>query len=135
MDGYRWLIRHNSSTEARHRHELGQFVVVEAVQHGVPVKDGLMLGKPGEPDADKPGLKLPPWNPETQQAPDIPEMKPKEVGQKYLFAKKDQIRQWYQSSLDLEQRLAAFGPLLTSDPAVQFCLQASRQPRRFPDAA
>jgi photosystem II stability/assembly factor-like uncharacterized protein/tetratricopeptide (TPR) repeat protein len=127
MDGYRWLIRHNSSTEARHRHELGQFIVVEHVQHGVPDKEGLTLGKPGEPDAGKPGIKLPAWNRETQQAPDIPTMKAKELGQKYLFAKKDQIRQWYQSSLDLEPRLAAFGPLLTSDPAVQFCLQAARR--------
>jgi len=32
MDSYHWLIRHNSSTEARHRHELGQFVVVESEQ-------------------------------------------------------------------------------------------------------
>jgi len=127
MDGYRWLIRHNSSSEARHRHELGQFFVIEEVQHGMPVKDGLTLGKPGEPGAGKPGIMLPAWNRETQQAPDIPAIKAKEIGQKYLFAKKDQIRQWYQSSLDLEPRLAAFGPLLTSDPAVQFCLQAARR--------
>ncbi len=37
MDGYRWLIRHNSSSEARHRHEVGQFLVVEevAIQRGL----------------------------------------------------------------------------------------------------
>jgi photosystem II stability/assembly factor-like uncharacterized protein len=127
MDGYRWLIRHNSSSEARHRHELGQFLVVEQVQHGMPVKEGLKLGKPGEKDADKPGIKLPAWSKDMRQAPDIPEMKAQGEGQVYLFAKKEQIRQWYQSSLDLEPRLAAFGPFLTSDPAVQFCVQAARR--------
>jgi photosystem II stability/assembly factor-like uncharacterized protein len=127
MDGYRWLIRHNSSSEARHRHELGQFVIVEDVRHGVPGKEGLTLGKPGEPDANKPGLKLPAWTKDTRQIPDIPEFKSRITGEKYLFAKKDQIRQWYQSSLDLEPRLAAFGPLLANDPSVQFCLQAARR--------
>ena len=127
MDGYRWLIRHNSSSEARHRHELGQFLVVQEVQHGLPVKEGQTLGKPGEKDGNRPGITLPAWSKDMRQAPDIPEIKPKGEGQVYLFAKKDQIRQWYQSSLDLEPRLAAFGPLMTSDPSVQFCLQAARR--------
>ncbi|HTU89297.1 MAG TPA: hypothetical protein VMF69_04295, partial [Gemmataceae bacterium] len=47
--------------------------------------------------------------------------------QTFLFAPKEQIRQWYQSSLDLEPRLAGFGPLLTGDPSMQFCLQAARR--------
>ncbi len=62
-----------------------------------------------------------------RQPPEIPELKVKDNSQKYLFAKKDQIRQWYQSSLDLEPRLAALGPLLTSDPSMQFCLQSARR--------
>ncbi|HWG43969.1 MAG TPA: YCF48-related protein [Gemmataceae bacterium] len=127
MEGYRWLIRHNSSTEARHRHELGQFVIVESVQHGMPVKEGSTLGKPGEADASIPGIKLAGWNKDMREAPEIPRLKSKENSQTYLFAKKDQIRQWYQSSLDLEPKLAGFGPLLASDPALQFCLQASRR--------
>ncbi len=28
IDAFRWLLKHNSSSEARHRHELGQFLVV-----------------------------------------------------------------------------------------------------------
>ena len=28
IDALRWLLKHNSSTEARHRHELGQFLIV-----------------------------------------------------------------------------------------------------------
>jgi photosystem II stability/assembly factor-like uncharacterized protein len=128
MDSYRWLIRHNSSTEARHRHELGQFIVVESEQHGVPIKEGSTLGKPGEPDADKPGIKLPAWKPGMTQTPDIPElMTTKRDKQMYLFAGKDQVRQWYQSSLTLEPRLAGFGPFVSGDPSLQFCLQAARR--------
>jgi hypothetical protein len=62
-----------------------------------------------------------------QDASDVPEFKAKRDSQMYLFAKQDQIRQWYQSSLDLEAKLASFGPLLTSDPPTQFCLQAARR--------
>ena len=69
MESYRWLIRHNSSTEARHRHELGQFLVVEDERHGVPIKSGSSLGKPGEPDADRPGIKMPAWKAGTMQTP------------------------------------------------------------------
>jgi photosystem II stability/assembly factor-like uncharacterized protein len=127
MDSYHWLIRHNSSSEARHRHELGQFLVVESVQHGMPSQEGLTLGKPGEPDGDKPGFRLPAWKPGMSAPTDFPEFKAKGESQKFLFAKKDQIRQWYQSSLDMEPRMAGFGPLLSSDPSMQFCLQAARR--------
>jgi photosystem II stability/assembly factor-like uncharacterized protein len=128
MESYRWLIRHNSSTEARHRHELGQFVVVEAVHHGMPVKEGSTLGKAGEPDAGVPGIKMPAWKPGMTPPTEEGElMVSQRDSQKFLFAKKDQIRQWYQSSLDLESRLAGFGPMLTGDPSLQFCLQAARR--------
>jgi photosystem II stability/assembly factor-like uncharacterized protein len=128
MESYRWLIRHNSSSEARHRHELGQFLVVSTEQHGLPVKEGSTLGKPGEPDANVPGIKLPAWKAGKADAPDTPELfKPQSQSQTFLFAPKDQVRQWYQSSLDMEPRLAGFGRLLTADPSVQFCLQAARR--------
>ncbi len=127
-DSYRWLIRHNSSTEARHRHELGQFLVVEDEQHGLPIKADATLGKPGEPGADVPGIKMPAWKPGMKQAPQLPEMMASQRDkQMFLVAPKEQSRQWYQSSLALEPRLAGFGPLLSSDPAMQFCLQAARR--------
>src|SRR6185437_7733812 len=47
--------------------------------------------------------------------------------QRFLFAPKNQVRQWYQSSLALEPRLAGFGTLLTNEPSLQFCLQAARR--------
>jgi photosystem II stability/assembly factor-like uncharacterized protein len=128
VDSYRWLIRHNSSSEARHRHELGQFLVVESEQHGVPIKKGSTLGKPGDPDANIPGIKMPAWKPGMNKQPDIPELLTTDRDkQTFLFATKEQVRQWYQSSLVLEPRLAGFGPLLTGEPSLQFCLQAARR--------
>ncbi|HTU17210.1 MAG TPA: hypothetical protein VMG10_04050, partial [Gemmataceae bacterium] len=137
MESYRWLIRHNSSSEARHRYEMGHFFLfaVEHEQHGVPIKEGSTLGKPGEPDANIPGIKMPAWKAGTMQTPDgktsLPPvgnlMTAKHDQQKGLFDHKDQIRQWYQSSLALEPRLAGFGPLVSSDPSLQLCLQAARR--------
>ncbi len=128
MESYRWLIRHNSSSEARHRHELGQFLVVESDQHGMPIHEGTTLGKRGDPDANVPGIKMPAWKPGMKEQPDQPELlTTKHDSQKFLFAPQDQIRQWYQSSLDLEPRLAGFGSLMTADPSMQFCLQSARR--------
>ncbi|MGH7174460.1 MAG: hypothetical protein ACRELG_29690, partial [Gemmataceae bacterium] len=106
----------------------GQFVVVESEQHGLPIKEGATLGKAGEPDAAIPGIKMPAWKPGMTRTPDLPEMLTSQRDkQMFPFAKKEQSRQWYQSSLALEPRLAGFGPLLTSDPSLQFCLQAARR--------
>jgi photosystem II stability/assembly factor-like uncharacterized protein len=128
MESYRWLIRHNSSSEARHRHELGQFLVVESEQHGVPINKNATLGKPGEPDAAIPGIKMPAWKPGMTQPQDVPELLTTERDkQMFLVSQKDQVRQWYQSSLMLEPRLAGFGPLLSDDPSLQFCLQSARR--------
>lgn len=127
MQSYRWLIRHNSSSEARHRHELGQFLVVETEQHGVPIKKGSTLGKPGEPDAAVPGIKMPAWKPGVTQPPAGDLLTADRDKQTFLFATREQIRQWYQSSLDLEPRLAGFGPMLTGDPSMQLCLQSARR--------
>ncbi len=128
MESYRWLIRHNSSSEARHRHELGQFLVVESEQHGMPIKKGATLGKPGDPDAAVPGIKMPAWKPGMNKPPEMPELLTTERDKEtFLFATKEQVLQWYQSSLVLEPRLAGFGPLLTGDPSLQFCLQSARR--------
>ena len=35
IDGYRWLLLHQASSEARRRHEMGQFLIVGQTTHGV----------------------------------------------------------------------------------------------------
>jgi photosystem II stability/assembly factor-like uncharacterized protein/tetratricopeptide (TPR) repeat protein len=108
MDAYRWLLRHGSSSEARRRHELGQFLVMREHEYGVPEGGNALGPKP------KPGEKPTAVAERHQQAVS-------------LLADKAETRKWYQGSLDLEPRLAAFGPLLANDPSVQFCLQAARR--------
>lgn len=112
VDAYRWLLRHNSSSEARRRHELGQFIVLRQHEFGVPV-DGNDAPKAPK-DGDKPAVTP---TATAQRA----------IQQIALFGSKAETRKWYQGSLDVEPRLAAFGPLFANDPSVQFCLQAAKR--------
>jgi photosystem II stability/assembly factor-like uncharacterized protein len=99
-DAYRWLVRHNSSSEARRRQEMGQFMVVTHLQPRQAETP------PGEA----------PRGVET-------------VGERRLALLSNLVdaRKWYQGCLQVESRLAAFGPLYATDPAVQFCLQSARR--------
>jgi photosystem II stability/assembly factor-like uncharacterized protein len=118
----RWLIRHNSSSEARRRHELGQFIVLEGQQPAQPgaAQRVVPLGKApvaaDGPAAAKPGQILQVANIEEQRRRDL-----------LVPGGGDLARQWYQGSLDLEAKLAAFGPLFAADPGIQFCLQSARR--------
>ncbi|MBY0527175.1 MAG: hypothetical protein K2R98_27515 [Gemmataceae bacterium] len=109
-DAYRWLIRHNSSSEARHRQELGQFLLV--------AESDFQQAPSDNPDS--------PIHGGTQVA--------KEQGLALLRNHK-QARQWYEGSLQIEPRLASFGGVFANDPAMQFCLQAAkRNLGKFDDA-
>jgi photosystem II stability/assembly factor-like uncharacterized protein len=101
-DAYRWLVRYNSSSEARRRQDLGQFIVVSQGTRGVPRPAG--------------EAKTPINGVET-------------VGNRQiaLLTSSEEARKWYQGSLEIEPRLAAFGPLVATDPAMQFCFQAARR--------
>jgi hypothetical protein len=105
VDAYRWLIRYNTSSEARRRQELGQYRIdttIEAQKSsaigGTEIASGIRSGV------------------------DV-----KHTHELTMLGNLEQARQWYRGSLDLGQRLAAFGPLFASDPSVQFCLQAARR--------
>jgi photosystem II stability/assembly factor-like uncharacterized protein len=108
-EAYRWLIRYNSSSEARHRQARGQFLTLtnvgfqtKMVPAGRPEKEGVRVGALPQTDVREEQLQKP--------ISDIPE-----------------IREWYKGGLELEPRLAAFGRLYAADPATQFCLQAARR--------
>lgn len=102
-DAYRWLVRYQSSSEARRRQELGQFMVTTNIQTR---------------EAPKPA-----------DAPANTPTKLETVGERRLRLLSDLVdaRKWYEGSLLIEDRLAAFGPLYAADPAAQFCLQAARR--------
>jgi hypothetical protein len=108
-DAYRWLLRQGSSSEARRRDELGQFLVLGKRQCGV---------LEGNEEAN---------HAEVKRGGPAPKFVDKNFQTVAVGNSKDTIRKWYQGSLDLEPRLAAFGPLFANDPSVQFCLQAARR--------
>jgi photosystem II stability/assembly factor-like uncharacterized protein len=109
-NAYRWLLRYGSSSEARRREELGQFLVMSKHLYGIP--EGGEEAK--RPEDVKPGDTPPTIIDEHYRTVSVP-------------TSKDAIRKWYQGSLDLEPKLAAFGPVFANDPSVQFCLQAARR--------
>jgi photosystem II stability/assembly factor-like uncharacterized protein len=115
VDSCRWLIRYNSSSEVRRRHELGQFLMVGTYE----------IGTRSKPEADRPEARpdASSKGPETSWD-DLEYRRTKEVT--FLggaaFAKR-----WYEGSLQLEPRLASLGPLFANDTSMQFCLQAARR--------
>jgi photosystem II stability/assembly factor-like uncharacterized protein/tetratricopeptide (TPR) repeat protein len=132
-DALRWLIRYNSSSEARRRYELGQFQVVRQQAFNVPKKNPDRARKAGTLPQDSDfenrenveirTVRGEEWKMETKpgSAPG------RELLQFAPVAGKQDYQKWYQGALDLEPRLAAFGPLYVGDPSVQFCLQAARR--------
>jgi photosystem II stability/assembly factor-like uncharacterized protein len=99
-DAYRWLIQHNTSSEARRRQELGQFLIVGQSAFRQPSQSPSGSFSGGGLVEDK---------------------------KKIFLASQTETRQWYRGSLEFGNRLAALGSLYASDPAIQFCLQAARR--------
>jgi photosystem II stability/assembly factor-like uncharacterized protein len=129
-DAFRWLIRHNASSEARRRRELGQFVAVGRLEYGKPSPNAPLQRMPQADDkGDGEKGKNPP------KAPAIPSFDTKESGRLLDVAGKEETRKWYQGALDMEPRLATFGPIISDDPSVQFPLQAARRNLGDADAA
>jgi photosystem II stability/assembly factor-like uncharacterized protein/TolA-binding protein len=100
VDAYRWLIQHSSSSEARRRNELGQFLVVGQSGDVVPA---ICKEQAGDPKA----------------------LKPANLQQGTYLANPAQVQQWHQGSVALAKRLGAFGAVIAHDPSIQFCVQAS----------
>jgi hypothetical protein len=104
-DAYGWLIRHNSSSEARRRQETKQFILTTHVE--------------AQPSAQVGGLDI---KSGVRRGVDITQ-----ESQLSLFGSHAETRQWYQGSLKLAARLEALGPVFGSDPSIQFCLNAARR--------
>jgi photosystem II stability/assembly factor-like uncharacterized protein len=138
VEAYRWLVRYNTSSEARRRHELGQFVIVNRTgfsQEDFRKRGGNVL----EADAhQKPGIQA--IRPAVNQ-PDTPKSEHGPASEKPGPGGTEQVqdsrltvlgnlaetRYWYRGSLEIGKRLAGYGPLFSSDPSLQFCLQAARR--------
>jgi len=113
IEACRWLIRYQSSSEARRRKELNQFL-------NAPVTP-----RQGE------------LQPAMQSDPKDPtKLKPTPVVQVGMFlGNPGELLQWHQGSLLLAKQLNGFGAVHANDPSIQFCLQASnRQLGKVKDA-
>lgn len=111
-DAYRWLVRFHSSSEARRREELGQFLMLTTTDirqaSAVPSRDDPVRAGARTVDARE----LAATSRQDQLA---------------LLSDRVGARKWYQGALEVEPRLSALGALQADDPAVQFCLQSARR--------
>ena len=123
MTGYRWLIMHQASSEARRRYELGQFLVIEHQAGGQLAKaqPPIELGGRSPLAGGKAKTKV------EHKVADVPTFETKKDSQTAYFGSKDDIRRWFYGCLVLEKKLAAFGPLYSQDPVIQFCVQSARR--------
>lgn len=118
-DAYRWLIKHGASSEARRRHELGQFLVMGVVTQTSPRAVKMEAKKSSKNDfgkGKKPEVKVEGSEESSEQSWDIQRPEARKL-----------TMQWHQSSLELAPKLAGFGALLSEDPAMQFSLHAARR--------
>jgi photosystem II stability/assembly factor-like uncharacterized protein len=102
IEAYRWLIQYHASGEARRRQELGQFLMVGSTADVTPA---VLKDAAGDPKA----------------------VKTTGVQQTTHLANPGQAQTWHQVNAALAKRLLGFGSLFAHDPALEFCLQASRR--------
>lgn len=101
-EAYRWLIRLNTSSEAKRRHELKQFVTAEPLR---------LVQKKGEPLVKEKVV------PAGHVVP---------AAGAGVLSRSD-VRDWNKGSAELAKRLGGFGPAYGFDPRTQFCLQAAKR--------
>jgi photosystem II stability/assembly factor-like uncharacterized protein len=115
VDAYRWLVRHNSSSEARRRQELGQFLAVGATAFPkdlIETADPKLPPPGGVVTADGKGQ----FSPSSIQ----------QVRFTYL-TNQAESREWFRGSVEVAKKLTTLGPLFATDPSLQFCVQAARR--------
>jgi photosystem II stability/assembly factor-like uncharacterized protein len=113
VEAFRWLARYHASTEARRRTEIQQKLSLKGVTFeangGAKVKaaSGTTTGVGGAVV----------------------------VEDHYRFHSPDMVFKWHAAALELEPKLAGFGPVYSRDPAAWLCfLTARRQIGKFADA-
>ena len=110
IDSYRWLIQFHASSEARRREELGQFLVLTTTDvrqaGGAPTRDDPVIAG---------SRTVRPVSETTAEQQTI------------TLTNASAARRWFEGALAVESRLAAFGPRVAEDPAVQFTLHAARR--------
>jgi hypothetical protein len=112
IEAYRWLMRHDSSGEARRRRELGQYVILSKAEFQEV------------PQATAP---IPASGVQRVGAIQKGGAEAKTEGMVATLANRSEFRQWNENCLKMGDQLESFGPVFAKDPAIQFCLQAARR--------
>jgi photosystem II stability/assembly factor-like uncharacterized protein/tetratricopeptide (TPR) repeat protein len=120
IDGYRWLVLHQASSEARRRHEAGQFLIVGGMRAGV-------AGEKRKPLDLTPKMVEKPKSGKGRGLGEVPTFETESSQTLAYLSTSEDVRRWHQGCLALEQKLSAFGPLYANDPAVQFAVQSARR--------
>ncbi len=143
-EAYGWLIRHNTSSEAQRRYELGQFILVnhaEVVAPEFPTHQQLKQlwierekerqkqdgkkqksrGKNGKP------ARLPTELDKSKILGLVKDSKAIRSNQLTYLRNRREIRKWYQGSLEYGKRLERFGPIYSFAPGIQFCLKSANR--------
>jgi photosystem II stability/assembly factor-like uncharacterized protein len=106
LEAIRWLMRYHSSSEARRRYELKQFVspIRTEITTAFAKSESITIDGNTKPFGDS-------------------------LAQDANKSMTDaaMVRQWYQQALALEPKLVALGPAATGDPAIQFALAAAKR--------
>lgn len=111
LDAARWVIRYQSSSEARRRQELRQFLEVKDVA----------FDHKERPDPRG----VIPKSKKTDQLP--PETVIVESSHREILTGLVSARKWYESAIELEARLGAQGELFARDVPTNLCLAAARR--------
>jgi len=120
-DAYRWLVRQNCSSEARRRQEMGQFLLMQETT----VREATGAGR-SDPNLSKNLAETVTKGTSAGMQAAARSDARGEVVEHALRGLVD-ARLWYKGALDIEPRLAGFGPLFSADPSVQFCFQSARR--------
>ena len=104
LDAYRWLVRYQSSSEARRRQELGHFMNYNEIN----VQNSGPLDTKGRVKVN--------GSAEFVQA-----------SQTVILKGFEDTRKRFEGSLAIEPRLSAFGPMYANDPAMQLCMHSARR--------
>ncbi len=139
-----WVIVHNSSGEARRRHELRQVLregVLQFETGGKPEGEGgegtvtVPVGKPRPGVGRNPGLAIaqaihdaPAANTFTMPIPKTPQTLEKIITQTSFIDNVMEAKKWYQDSVDAGGKMKVFGSMVFEDPRIRFAwLSASRK--------
>lgn len=112
-DAYKWLILHQSSSEAHRRGEQGKFIELSHTEFGASLQGPTKLTTP--------------LNPKIQTTVSDQVEQRQETTKALLDNDPVETREWFTESVKLGDRLAALGPLYATDPALQFSLMAARR--------